>query len=428
MANTSYDFDVEDFDFDDTGSYEELESVVYGQANQSDTSNNNNDDDDNNKSNKNNTSSGYDEEDLRKALFNNSFNQDDDDQNDDEDDDEEGDKQNTNDDDSKNEQLNDNNQEDNDDSDELDILSLLRSENLLYVPDDFDGEFNEETLDRLKEYTFEVRDKEIIESRREELSQDPYKLMLYDYFMTNPSEADVPKFIDTQEQLKHYQNLDVSSENIQKQLLREYLLEGLDPNIPSNKMRIDRIDQDVDDIMTNYEGSEKAKEAQDYFIQKSQSLLQQEFDNLENLRKQQEVNELENQKRQQAWHNEFQNLIKSNSDYSNDKKRQLVEEQYAVVKINEDTEVPVWYAKELMIKSKPELYIKYLEWLESSFDLQSGNFKSNVQNNTNTKTTVKRQILDLINKKGNTTSKTNKSNSNKQTFNKNVTVDPLDMI
>lgn len=426
MTTTDYDFD-NDF-MDDNVTADDLQNLINPVANTNEGNNNRNNDNDNqddDKSDPNKLEEDVDE--LRKYIFQNEEDQDDN-QDDDSDQSQNDDQDGDQDDDSKNAQSNDQNNASNDDSDELDLLSILREENLLYIPEDFSGEFTEETLERLKEYTFERRDQEIIQSRREEIEQsgDPYKVMLFDYFMSAGVDADLPQFIDKQEYLKTFQNYNIDSEQDQRTLLKQYLLEGLDPKIPSNKMRIEKVDQDVEEILTNYEGAEKAKEAQEYFIQKGQSLLQEEFETAERAKQERENEELNKQQSQQRWHQEFQNKIKENSTYDVNRKKALIEEQYAVVRLNE-SEVPIWYAKELMIKSNPELYVRYLDWLQSSFDLNTGKFKD-ASTTSNPKNQVTKQILSLINKKGTGKSKGSETQIKQQTNNKNTIVNPLDYI
>jgi hypothetical protein len=426
MATTNYDFDYDVFD-DNEVSADDLQSIV----NPLHTSGSDQKDDasSDNKSNPSSEGELYLQEEqrkLREALFGNNKPTGEEEKGEDDNEAEDNTTEDTNPDSSKNEDTNDTNSSENTDDDELDLFSILKEENLLYIPDDFEGEFTEETLQQLKEYTFQVRDNEIIESRREEFQEDPYKLMLFDYFMTAGLDADIPKFIDTQDYLRSFETLDVESESDQKYLLKQYLLEGLDPNIPYNKMRIEKIDQDIEAIISNYEGSEKAQEAKDYFIRKGQELLSEELNKANQIKHQKEEEEKRRELNQQKWHTEFQTVIKNNSKLSDAQKRSLLEEQYSVVNVNE-SELPVWYAKELMIKSNPELYSQYLEWLNTSFDLSTGQFKGNTKAQSDT-TKVTKKILDLINKKNIQKPKGSESRKIAQTSNKNIIVDPRDMI
>lgn len=276
-----------------------------------------------------------------------------------------------------------------------DIIDIIKEEQLLYIPDDFDGELDADTIDQFKQQTRELQRWELINELRSTFESDPQKLQYFDYFMTGQADADLPKYMDLSSRAEQYSNLDVSNEENQKAILTEFLKEGLDPNNPAHRLRLQRVNDEVEEILSNYEGEQKAKEAKQYFVDKHRQQLEREEQRVVEARKQRELQQQQELARQMAWHEEFRKTLDSKS-WSPSKKQAILEEQYGEVQISEDQFVPVWWAKEMMIKQDPVLYQTYLDWLHTSFDLESGTFR-NQESDMNT--AVTRKILEMANKK-----------------------------
>ena len=313
-----------------------------------------------------------------------------------------------------------------------DMLDIIREEGLLYIPDDFSDELTLDDIDRFKEETYRQRDQEILNYRRSLYANDPEKLKYFDYFMYGGVDADLPKFMEMNSKINNYENYDISNEENQKAILREFYKDGLDPQNPAHMRRINNVENEVNDILENYSGLEEAQKAKDYFIKKHESMAQQE-----QLRVQERQRQLEEQQRlselqEQRWHDEFNRSL-SSRQWSMDKKRAILDNLYNEVYMEDGTRIPVYAAKEMMINQNPELYQVYLDWLDS-FDLNSGSFKQRSADPTE----VTRKIKSLINNKNkNNKSSNGHNNSNvgggnrrEQQVNRyqNLTVNPKDLI
>lgn len=308
---------------------------------------------------------------------------------------------------------------------EVSLLDIIREERLLDIPEDFEGDLTEDKIEEFKRSTYERRDWEIIRARRSVFANDPEKLELFDYLMTAEEDADLPRFRSIQEEVKEFSDYDISEQDNQREILTQWLKEGLDPDNPAHRLRLSKVNGEVDNIIEEGKGEELSKQAKDYFVSKAESRKQQELQRAAQLKqlKQQQI-EAQRQ-REEAWHRGFMESLSSQS-LPEEKKRALYEEQYGTVQLNNGEEVPVWYAKELVIKSDPRLYQQYLDWLSSSFDLGKRAFINKASEDVDDVAT--RKILKLANSKK--SKKKSRSSSRQNTGRRvidggNTIVDPL---
>lgn len=293
---------------------------------------------------------------------------------------------------------NENENADDDGSDDV-LLDILRQEGLLDIPDDFNGELTENQLEEFKENTRIRKEQEaresVIEQMRTNFSNDPKSLELLDYFLTGESSANVPYFQDIQDYIDTYQSYNLKDEAVQRAILTEWLQDGLDPNNPAHQLRLNKVNAEVNDIIENLEGEKQAKIARDYFLTQLNSAKQQEIArvNAEKIARDNEAMIAENNRRN--WHNQFQQHI-GKTTWDTRKKQEVLAEQYGQVALQDGSKVPIYYAKEMMIKSNPELYAIYLDWLNTTFDLKQGKFVNTIES---VKQSANRRLLDIANKK-----------------------------
>jgi hypothetical protein len=305
-------------------------------------------------------------------------------------------------------------------------LDVIREENLLYIPDDFEGELDADAIDYFKRQTEAIRANQIIQSQRNKFQNDPYKLRLFDYFFTAGADADIPTFTQINDGLEYWDSFDTKDEENQKLIISEYLKDGLNENNPSYEILLADIDKKVDDIISSYEGEDKANEAKNYFIEKHKEYMAEELQRVEeqNTLRMQYEQSLEHQR--MDWNKKFAESINSKS-WSPSKKQNIVNEQYQEVMYNGQY-MPVWYVKESIIKNNPELYITYLDWLNNNFDLETESFIKSSNSESEEKTQVTRKILDLINKKQGK-AKSHQMNYNRESEEEeDIKVNPLDNI
>jgi len=298
---------------------------------------------------------------------------------------------------------------DDDSNQTSDLLDIIKQEGLLYIPDDFSGDLDESTLDYFKEQTKAIQERELVDTMRSRVANDPLKAELLEYFLIGDPQADISSFMNIQNQGVDYANLDVKNETIQRQLIKDYLREGLNPDIPSHKDRLDNVEAELGSIMENMKGEGKAVEARDYFVEKMEAYKDEEFKMAQYRAQQRQMQEDNRKLNARTWHDNFQNTVQS-SEWSSDRKRAILAEQYDTVEMGQKV-VPVWYAKESMIKRDPQLYQVYLDWLNNNFDLNTGSFKDDTLSSENRTT---RKIMNIIKKKGGSKNKSHQQRSRRR--------------
>jgi hypothetical protein len=308
-------------------------------------------------------------------------------------------------------------------------FDIIKQEGLLAIPDDFnvedlDDESFVTSLEQFKNQTLQNRDQQIIDYRRNKFADDEYKLRVFDYFFSSDGNADLPTFIEANNSVKAWNEYDISSEDNQKEIIRNYLQEGLNPNSPNYELLSKDIDSKVDDIISNLEGDKYAEQAKQYFIEKNEKVLEQEEARVQEIKNRIAQQEAQEQEAIDNWNSQFQQQIMS-QNWDNAKKRQILQEQYSEVQFG-DQNVPVWYAKEMVIKNNPELHLVYLDWLNNNFDLSTGKFKNSDTNHGGKKSETTRAIMNLINKKKGTNKSRQKSGGRSNRDTQPVVVNPLD--
>jgi hypothetical protein len=133
-----------------------------------------------------------------------------------------------------------------------DILDILRQEQLLDIPEDFEGELTADQIDEFKYNTLVNRDREILESRRAMFMDDPYKLRVFDYLYFSDGQGNLPQFVSTVDHIRNYENFDISTDDAQKQILTDYLSDGLDPKNPLDARRLSKVNDEVQDILAHH--------------------------------------------------------------------------------------------------------------------------------------------------------------------------------
>lgn len=318
-------------------------------------------------------------------------------------------------------------EEEEDDDDPYSLaLEVIREEQLLFIPDDFDGELNAETFDFFKQKTLEIRDMQIVNDRRSQFEDDPEKLRLFDYFFTAGEAADLPTFQEINSSLSDWEQFDISDEENQKAIIAEYFRDAINPNSPNYEYMVKDIDNKVEQIITEYSGEDKAKEAKQYFINKYKEIMADEVERVNELNKLKEQQEQQLEQQRFEWNTNFQKTV-SSQEWNVAKKRSIIAEQYTEVQMG-DQYVPMWYAKETLIKSNPENYIHYLDWLNSNFDIETGKFKENVSSKSSSKNEISRKIEQLIKKKQGNQHRSRHVDNRVERNEDNIIVNPLDNI
>jgi hypothetical protein len=289
------------------------------------------------------------------------------------------------------------NEEDEYDDPYLLALDIIKQEGLLFIPEDYDGELDAETLDYFKEETNKIRWNQLLLEKRQDFSRKgKHNQRLFDYYILSDGKGDMPKFEEDSQLLNKWENFQIDDEENQREIISSYLKDGLDPNSHNYDILAKGVEAKVEEIMTNYEGEEYANKAKEYFVEKHKESVELQLQQAAQLKQQREAEEAAIEESRRRWHNQFQNVIK-NKEWSASKKQQILAEQYNEV-ILDDSPVPIWYAKETMIRNNPELYSVYLDWL-TNFNLNTGSFTETNKSSAKSSKETTRKIMNLINKK-----------------------------
>lgn len=154
--------------------------------------------------------------------------------------------------------------QDNEDFDVVGYFNLATSLGVLKLPEGF--EFNEEnpeeSLQAAAEFTYQENYRQAQETLLNEL-QDPFLARLIEHGVNGGSFADLKEFFLTAQQELDYSNIDLSKEDNQVRVYKDYLNS-------TGKFSEARINQLIDLLQEDDELASEAEKARDYFIQESQ--------------------------------------------------------------------------------------------------------------------------------------------------------------
>lgn len=314
-------------------------------------------------------------------------------------------------------------EEENNQSEWSETFELLRDEGLLFIPDGLSpDDLNEETLEELKAQTFALRDRQIYEARRDALSDDPYKQQVLDFLYLTDGKGNLPEYKETLDEIRDYSTIDIESEENQRAILKDFLTEGLDPENPAHKFRLSKVDDEVEEIISDMKGKNEAEKAKEYFTQKSLQKKQQ-LEQEAQARLAEEARAQEEARREaEMWHNQLQQTVLK-QQWDETKKQEILSQQYNQVQIEDGSYAPMWWVKENYIKRDPNLYSIYLDFL-SSFDIEKGTFKN--QSFESPEQKVQRKILQMAKKRKSSKSPGSKAKRRNNKIKGSEIVDPLD--
>lgn len=173
-----------------------------------------------------------------------------------------------------------NNQEDSYDDNDLYVAAfdIIKELDLIRLPEDVDySKLDAATLVALKEETLEMQRQEAYDYMRQEVGHDPYVLELLDYSYQGGKFVDVPKMVGILQRDVDYRTLDLSKETTQKELLKRYLSNGLNPNIDRDKKLLEFIPNQINEMIKNKVLRQEAEKARSFFLEQSNIEKQKEY-------------------------------------------------------------------------------------------------------------------------------------------------------
>jgi hypothetical protein len=266
------------------------------------------------------------------------------------------------------------------------------------IPDDKKGEITPELFIQLKEADQQRRTEEAYNRLLSSAADDSTRRIL-EVALEGGSIEDVLYIKDKQETIQSLATLDVSTEENQREILTQWLSEGLDPKNPAHKYRLDNVERDVEKIIADYDGPTKSEEARTYFVQKEQADEQTRLKAIQDGKAAQEAEQLQRAQKAQDYRRSLEKTIKESS-WSEKQKEQVLDTYFNSVELEDGRQVPLWYYKHTAIAEDPKLFQHYLDFL-AGYDLETNSFTKVVTPNVaQVNKAVNQSLLDFVKKAG----------------------------
>lgn len=270
-------------------------------------------------------------------------------------------------------------------------LQIIKDQGILNIPDEI-SELDENTLQDLIAYDQELRNQQAIDYVRSSTG-DPRLTELIDHVLQGGTYEDAIVMKEIIDEQYNFAEVDTTQEDNQRMLIEMYIKEGLNPESAVDQRRLSRLDEEIDNYISNLEGEDLANEAKEYFINKIEYIKQMEQQKV--MEHQMQMMQYEEQKRQQEqmWINNFKKSL-NEKPWSNDKKKEIVN-QFDIVQLDNGEEMELWKYKYNKIWENPDLTQIFMDFLSDldPYELQFKNRSTPVQKQVTSK------ILDIINNK-----------------------------
>lgn len=274
-------------------------------------------------------------------------------------------------------------------------FDFIKENGLLYIPEGV--ELTLETLNDIVIHDQELRNQAALEYIKDQAG-DEYVAELFELVFNGGTIDDLENGKKIISDEKFFKELDVTKEDNQRKIIREYLKEGLDSTKPSYKLHLDRVEKEVDSIIDSYLGKEKAEEAVAYFLD---AIEQDKIAVQQDIRHRQEQEALAMQKRQEyadKWQKDFiGSLIER--EWSKDKKDEVLK-QLSRVNLDNGEQVQLYKFKLDRILESPTHSQMLMQFL-TNFDEYKLEFKGQIDSPTKLATS---KILEIAKKKTSTSS------------------------
>jgi len=234
------------------------------------------------------------------------------------------------------------------DFDVVGYFNLATSLGVLKVPEDFefDEDNPEESIQRAEEYTFMQNYKAAEEALFNEI-QDPAIAKLVQHGIEGGKYADLKEFFIAVEKEQDYSSLDLSSEENQVKIYKDYLNS-------TGKFSDNRINQLIDLLQEEDELGAEAQKAQEYFIQESQK--KQEQLNKEAVQKRKQEDVVMRQRQQ-----EFMSAL-AQTGYSKPQQQRILN-SFSPVELDEGVQLRQFEKTLVDIQRNPQHFIEFLTLL-----------------------------------------------------------------
>ena len=232
-------------------------------------------------------------------------------------------------------------------------------------------------------------------------------LEMLEYSRQGGKFADLPRMKEVLESEIDYTSLNLDDVTTQKNLVYQFLSDGLDPNNPKDARILNMIPGQIEELSKELKLKNEALNAQRYFLNIIEEERQLEYQRIEQAKQQDYIRQQQEQAEIDKWDREFRQALES-SKWTNEKKQAVINES-GYIALNDGRRMPLWQYKQEIIFNNPALFQQFLDFT-SKFDVKTGQF-SDVVKQSSEQSAVK-TILDRINKKGQNFNKTQEVNFN----------------
>ena len=238
---------------------------------------------------------------------------------------------------------------------------------------------------------------------------------LFEYAYEGRDYADLPRMRQLIDEEINYQALDLSDQEIQRELVGMFLSEDLNPNDAKDSRLLSFIPSQVEQLSKDERLRDEASVAQAYFIDKAMDKQDQERMRVANNIERDYQARLNQERANTQWNKDFRQVL-SDSTWSQDRKNAVISESQNYLVGQQGQRVPIWEHKHQMIMNDPTLFQHYLDFV-SKLDHNTGNFNGYGVNQSKNESVA--EMLQRIANKQEGTGNNNRSvtpqNPNKKT-------------
>lgn len=270
-------------------------------------------------------------------------------------------------------------------------FTFIRENQLLHLPDGIE-KLDGENLQEVLEYDQNVRNNAALEYIKSRAGDD-YVAELFELVWQGGTREDLEEAKEVISDEQYLANLDLSNPDNQRNILFEYIKSGLNPNAPSYNDLLEEIPSRIESILGKYKGEEESRKAQQYFLQEIRDKKIQIDNQIRQREAAIEKQKAEMYQRELNWRNTFLKEVIADG-WTTEKKNEVIS-HFNKVKLEDNTEMPLWEYKMKKIWENPSLTKELFRFL-SDLDPYELKFK---KTGKSVESAVTEKILSMASKK-----------------------------
>ena len=254
-------------------------------------------------------------------------------------------------------------------------FDILKDLDMLRIPEGFNlDKIDVNTLIAMRDNTLDMQRQEAYEYMCNEVAHDPYMLDLLDYSYEGGTFANLPRMVNILQQDLDHRTIDLNDEKNQKEMVKRYYSDGLNPNNEKDAKLISFIPSRIDVLIKDKKLRDEAEIARTHFLKKAEASKKAEYDRVIKEQEQERQRIIEEQKELEKWDKAFRDAL-SVRNWTEDRK-EAVRKENALVRLKDGNAIPMWEYKMTRISNDPKLFQMFLDFT-SKFDPKSNSFIDN---------------------------------------------------